>query len=1074
MIEAQGALQTDTVVLHACAADRRVLVWGESAARLRDPRADDQADTDAPFHPFATDADQILGVLGFDALPSRPVRLRLPADVATGRPLPSEPLAFDQGREAEEGAGEIALATFAVEAVEIPFDLYKRFFDAALDRAGESEAGRIVLGESVEFYATLGVLAHHLLAQQRFLPMLYHDQTDLIGGWMAWLGDGKTKERVLALASLMPPAARAAVDDSNHDAWQIMQAVLDGFVDAACRRTLIAEEMTDTIEGRDPTDVQIAWLSGLLGDEHAVRAGEPTRSEMTRRIRRWVGSLEERGQSTTWRLLLRLNEPLEAALEGVDGPPPDSVRWSLSLHLQNTESEHVVVDAVDIWSFARDSVIVEGLQLDSPPELLLAELGRASRFCPPLERALDETEPIEVMLETKEAYTFLREIKPILLESGFAVETPAWWDSPVGRLGARLRIDSEDMDFQEAMTGADAAGPRLGLTSLVGYHWDIAVGGTTLSLHEFEQLAAQKSPLVRIDGRWVEIRPEDVEAAVEFIRTNPGGEMALGEALRLAFGADAKKIGLHVLGVEATGWVSSILGGGKDAEGNAVRTTLPEIDAPPNFQGTLRPYQARGLSWMAFLEQFGFGCCLADDMGLGKTVQLLALLMHERQVAARTGETVKPTLLVVPMSVVGNWLKEAKRFAPELRVMVHHGLERLQGDALVDAATEHDCVITTFALVNRDRETLERVQWGRLVVDEAQFIKNPAAKQSVAVRSLPADKRIALTGTPVENRLSELWSIMEFLNPGFLGTSGEFRKRFSQPIERYRDQTRSEQLRGLVRPFILRRTKTDPTIAADLPEKLETREYTHLTSEQAELYESCVNRMLHAVEESEGIHRRGLVLAALIKLKQICNHPAQLLKEGVGEAGAAPSPSRSGKCTRLMEMVDEVLAEGERCLIFTQFRQMGHLLAAMLRQHFGRGVLFLHGGTPQKAREKMVDEFQNPQGDVPILIVSLKAGGVGLNLTAATHVFHFDRWWNPAVENQATDRAYRIGQTRTVHVHKFVVRGTLEERIDEMIEAKTELAENIIGAGERWLTELDTNQLRDILTLRADAIGDEP
>ncbi len=1091
MTDAQAGLQIDTIVLHACFVRGSVRLWGESAARYGERHSLGSGQTErenTKHHAFAASVADIAHAIGRSAAESaapQTIRLRLPS--APSGPVPSDQLDFAIGRDAE-GDTATGLGSFEAEAFEVPFDEYRAIFDAAIECADTDKAdrfepfgsnepsdrpkARIVLGDSIEFFAILGLFAHHLLAQQRFLPMLYQDQSDLSGGWMAWLGDTKTKERVTALAKLMPPAARAAIGDEEHDPWVILQNVINGFIDSACRRTLIDEEMTDTIDGRDAGDVQIAWLTGLLGEGASVHAVEPNRSEMTRRIRRWVGSLEEQGQSTTWRLLLRLNEPLDEALQGVDGPPPDSVRWSLSLHLQNTESEHVVVDAVDIWSFARDSIIVEGFQLDSPPELLLAELGRASRFCPMLERALDEAEPIEVMLETKEAYKFLREIKPILLESGFAVETPQWWDSPTGRLGARLRIDSEDMDFQGA-EGADAAGPKLGLTSLVGYHWDIAVGGTTLTLNEFEQLANQKSPLVRIDGKWVEIRPEDVAAAVEFIRTNPGGEMALGEALRMAFGADAKKIGLHVLGVEATGWVSSIMGGGKDEDGNAIKTTLPELSEPDNFHGTLRPYQARGLSWMAFLEQFGFGCCLADDMGLGKTVQLLALLMHERQVAAKNGGTVKPTLLIVPMSVVGNWMKEAKRFAPELKVVIHHGLERKQGDELVESALEHDCVITTFALANRDRDTLDRVHWGRLVVDEAQFIKNPAAKQSVAIRSLNAEKRIALTGTPVENRLSELWSIMEFLNPGFLGTSGEFRKRFSQPIERYRDQTRSEQLRGLVRPFILRRTKTDPLIAADLPEKIETREYTHLTSEQAELYENCVNRMLHAVEESEGIHRRGLVLAALIKLKQICNHPAQMLKEPTGEKGLAPSPARSGKCTRMMEMVDEVLAEGERCLVFTQFRQMGHMLASMLRQQMGRGVLFLHGGTPQKAREKMVEEFQNPQGDVPILIVSLKAGGVGLNLTAATHVFHFDRWWNPAVENQATDRAYRIGQTRTVHVHKFVVRGTLEERIDEMIEAKTELAENIIGAGERWLTELDTSQLRDILTLRADAIGDE-
>jgi SNF2 family DNA or RNA helicase len=381
-------------------------------------------------------------------------------------------------------------------------------------------------------------------------------------------------------------------------------------------------------------------------------------------------------------------------------------------------------------------------------------------------------------------------------------------------------------------------------------------------------------------------------------------------------------------------------------------------------------------------------------------------------------------------------------------------------------------VITTYALAHRDRETLGKVQWGRIVLDEAQYIKNPASKQSQAVRALQSHRRVALTGTPVENRLSELWSIMDFLNPGYLGGSSGFRTRFALPIERYKDKQKGEQLRGLVRPFVLRRLKSDPTVVADLPAKLESREFGYLTAEQASLYEACVKRMLTEVDTAEGMQRRGLVLSALVRLKQICNHPSQVLKDWDNVGSRLPDPSRSGKCVRLLEMLDEVIGEGDQSLIFTQFRQMGHILETMIKRRFDRDVLFIHGGTTQPQRTSMVERFQRADGTVPVLLLSLRAGGVGLNLTAATHVFHFDRWWNPAVENQATDRAYRIGQTRTVQVHKFVVRGTLEERIDQMIESKSELAENIIGAGEAWLSELSTDQLRDILTLRNDAIDD--
>jgi SNF2 family DNA or RNA helicase len=425
------------------------------------------------------------------------------------------------------------------------------------------------------------------------------------------------------------------------------------------------------------------------------------------------------------------------------------------------------------------------------------------------------------------------------------------------------------------------------------------------------------------------------------------------------------------------------------------------------------------------------------------------------------------------MSVVGNWIHEARRFCPDLRVLVHHGIGRFQGDEFVSKANNSDAVITTYAIAHRDKDLLQRVHWQRVVLDEAQYIKNPGTKQAIAVRSLPSNTRIALTGTPVENRLSELWSILDFLNPGYLGPAQTFRKRFSLPVERYHDAARGKQLRDLVRPFILRRLKTEPGVAADLPEKLESREFSHLTSEQAALYEQVVARMLAEVDAADGMQRRGLVLSTLIKLKQICNHPSQYLKDFNFELPGAPVVARSGKCVRLIEMLDEVLASGEQALVFTQFRQMGALLASMIRHELDREPLFFHGGTPQAQRVAIVDRFQKADGTAPILLVSLKAGGVGLNLTAATHVFHFDRWWNPAVENQATDRAYRIGQVRTVQVHKFVVRGTLEERIDEMIEQKTELAENIIGAGEAWLTELSTDQLREMLTLRREAVGDE-
>ena len=425
-----------------------------------------------------------------------------------------------------------------------------------------------------------------------------------------------------------------------------------------------------------------------------------------------------------------------------------------------------------------------------------------------------------------------------------------------------------------------------------------------------------------------------------------------------------------------------------------------------------------------------------------------------------------PALVICPTSVVGNWQREMGRFAPELKVLLHHGSDRLTDEAFVQAAGAHDLVVSSFGLLRRDADTLGKIRWSAVIVDEAQNIKNPETRQAQIARKLPADYRIALTGTPVENRLSDLWSIMQFLNPGYLGSQRAFRQEFVVPVERYGDADAAARLRRLVQPFVLRRLKTDPTIISDLPEKNEMKVYCPLTPEQATLYEAVVKDTLEKVESSEGIERRGLVLAMLMKLKQVCNHPAHFLGDGSALAG------RSGKLARLAEMLEEVQSIGDRALVFTQFYEMGEMLRKYLGETLGGGVQFLHGGTPQGQRERMVARFQEEEDAPGIFILSLKAGGTGLNLTRANHVFHFDRWWNPAVENQATDRAFRIGQRRDVQVHKFVCLGTLEERIDDLIESKRALAENVLGTGEAWLTEFSTDQLRDLLALRRDAVAE--
>ncbi|TVQ31383.1 MAG: DEAD/DEAH box helicase [Phycisphaeraceae bacterium] len=1080
-------------VMHVNWTGGALCLWGEQGAGAERASTVDTADAAAAeiggegsgdavatlertrTHSFSVDAADLLEVLqdiGVDVERTSKVELNLLLPSLVARPAPSPKLAHALGMPSSELLEIAGLETWTIPAIAIEPANATRVIEAL------EVTRKTAVGPSVAYFAAAARFARSLAVRQRFVPMLLQEADgELRAMWRPWLSDERTGTEASDLLAAMPPMVRAVVDHFDHQPWLILEDFLNHSVDALCRSVLIHEEMIDAIEGRSGHDDQhVAWLSGLLSSETRAVAKPSDRPTMMRLVRRWIGQLDDRGADVEWRLCLRLTEP--PMDEDVDelsasAAEPDTT-WRLTFHLQSVEQEQVILDAEDIWLATSDAHTVDGRRVQSPGELLLAELARASRLFDPLEAALDVAEPHGLDLNTKQAYTFLREARQLLQEQGFGVITPDWWEQSSARLGVRLEIDAPPAP--EGGVGAQAPEREdglLGLDSLVDYRWRIAVGDRTLSLKEFERLSTMGRPLVRIDGRWVEIRPEDVKAASSFISENPGGQMRVAEALRLAFGADERAEQAPIVGLDASGWVGAIFGG-DDAD-----SPMPMLEQPEGFMGTLRPYQLKGVSWLDFLDRFGMGACLADDMGLGKTIQLLALLLHERERAAKraaeTGEPPKkigPTLLVAPTSVVGNWRREAARFAPSLKVIVHHGADRLDGEEMVRVYSETDMVVTTYALARLDCDRLSKTPWARLTLDEAQNIKNPASKQTRSLRSLDAPRRIALTGTPVENRLSELWSIMEFCNPGYLGPASQFQRRYAAPIERRHDRRRSSQLRSLVRPFVLRRLKSDPDVTADLPDKIETKEMCSLTPEQASLYEATVQRMLSQVDNAaEGMQRRGVVLAALIRLKQICNHPDNLPQQDGPRIEDQPhSAARSGKSTRLMEMLEEIVAAGDQALVFTQFRRMGAILAGMFAQAFDRETLFLHGGTPTKMREQMVDRFQRGDGSAPIFLLSLKAGGLGMNLTAANHVFHYDRWWNPAVENQATDRAHRIGQTRTVHVHKFMVAGTLEERIDQMIEQKTELAENIIASGERWLTELSTSQLRDLLTLRADAV----
>jgi SNF2 family DNA or RNA helicase len=492
------------------------------------------------------------------------------------------------------------------------------------------------------------------------------------------------------------------------------------------------------------------------------------------------------------------------------------------------------------------------------------------------------------------------------------------------------------------------------------------------------------------------------------------------------------------------------------------KSAFAPIADPPTLQGTLRDYQKRGVAWLQYLERLGLNACLEDDMGLGKTLQVITRLLMEREAAPN----LPPTLIIAPTSVLGNWRKEIERFGPRLRTLVHQGAARCKDEQSFKAASnQYEVVLTSFALARLDEKLLRSSKWHRVVVDEAQNIKNPQAAQTRSIIKLAAPHRLALTGTPVENRLRDLWSIFNFLNPGYLGKEAQFRRSFEVPIQKHHDPARSVTLKRLAEPFILRRLKTNKRIIDDLPDKIEQNMYCTLTPEQASLYQAVAKDVERQIGEVEGIERRGLILKTLMRLKQICNHPAQFLGDG-----SAFAPERSHKLERLGEMADELIESGESALIFTQFTEIGSALERYLGHTRHHLTHYLHGGTSASRRDRLVAEFQDADAPPALFILSLRAGGVGLNLTRANLVFHFDRWWNPSVEDQATDRAFRIGQRKNVFVHKFVSLGTMEEKIDAMIEDKKQLSSMVVGTDEAWLTELDNDTFKELIALCGSAV----
>ncbi|MER6090505.1 DEAD/DEAH box helicase [Streptomyces bluensis] len=852
------------------------------------------------------------------------------------------------------------------------------------------------------FWGSAAVLALRLTARGLLLPGLSPTDHD---AWRAGPLRADDLERLRDLAAAMPPEAHAVpLDDVEPLRLPDPERLVRGFLDA------VADSLP-----RSPA-------AALAAGGPAFAAPQPQHLPQQRA---WASDVAA-GHDAGVRLSLRVEVP------GLAHDPPDGSRLPFRVvpQVHSVSDPALVADAAAVWAGT------EAFGPRARMDALLA-LRRAARAWSPLTPLLSAAVPDSLELADDEIADLLGAGTRLLAVAGVDVH---WPRQLAHRLTARAVIGPPD-DGQDP-TGTVSDTPSLLSTdALLAFNWSFALGDQQLTRQELDRLAEANRPMVRLRDQWVLVDPEEVRRA----RAQQDHKVTPVDALGAALTGSAEIDGVRV-DVRPTGWLATLRERLADPEGQE------PVGQPSALAATLRDYQLRGLNWLARMTSLGLGGCLADDMGLGKTITLIALHLHRQTDPSAVG----PTLVVCPTSLMGNWQREIEKFAPGVPVRRFHGSGRS-----LDGLDDGEFVLTTYGTMRLDAPQLAEVAWGMVVADEAQHVKNPYSATAKELRGIGARARVALTGTPVENNLSELWAILDWTTPGLLGRLGTFRTRYAQAVEGGQDPAAAERLARLVRPFLLRRRKSDPGIAPELPPKTETDRAVSLTKEQAGLYEAVVRESLAEISAADHMARRGLIVKLLTGLKQICNHPAQFLKEERPRIAG-----RSGKLELLEELLDTILSEGASVLVFTQYVRM----ARIIEQHLSaRGVSsqFLHGGTPVQEREEMVRRFQD--GAIPVFLLSLKAAGTGLNLTRAEHVVHYDRWWNPAVEAQATDRAYRIGQTRPVQVHRLIAEGTIEDRIADMLLRKRELADAVLGSGDAALTELSDAELADLVELRGGA-----
>ncbi|MEW5896202.1 MAG: DEAD/DEAH box helicase [Nanoarchaeota archaeon] len=922
-----------------------------------------------------------------------PAKIELELPASNGSIMVSNELKLSYGQ--YEDHTLLTKKKFLVDSFILDFKILKDEFLLSEKKAG------FYFGDSYEGFKRAVQFTYSLIARQRFIP--FHRE-----GKSFFQVNLDNHDDFLIFKSLCNELPKSITAKDARPMEEALHAFLSEFTDY-----LIREFVKDLKIGEIPATPSDKWIYGLCKERSKVDEA------LTKSLSEWV-TTRNVGKMQGYYLLFKLKEPDE-----------HEKGWQLSYYLQSKNDPSLLISLKDIWE-NKKKIALQNYKL-----YFIQELGMAAKCSKFIEKSMLKPNPSSILLSENEALSFIKSDSFMLKDFGFVVHIPKITSAKLNSLRVMVNFKKPKILKTASINCFSSA--------LFDFDYEIAVGDSlTLTNEEFYQLSRQKSELVCVNGKWVEVNPDDVKKVISFFEKKK--QLSLSEVIYAGASGEVE-FALETKNFPEE-WGRAFL---------SSRSTSLEKQ-PEAFCGQLRKYQREGYSWLILLRKLGFGGILADDMGLGKTIQAISYLLYLKQAAVK-----KPSLIIAPTSVIGNWEHELQKFSPSLAVYLHHGLMRKKCNfnAKVSSA---DVVITSYGTLRRDKTEFAGILWEVVILDEAQNIKNPYTIQAISIGQLSAQHRLCLTGTPIENRLSELWSLMNFSNSWLLSSWENFKRSFAEPIELNADAEKTIRLRKILAPFILRRLKTDKKIIQDLPEKTEIKEYCPLTEEQATLYQAVLDESLSKIKESAE-NRRMHILATIIKLKQICNHPTNLLKDTQSKF-----LGRSGKLERLCEMVEIFLQNNEKCLIFTQFREMGAILKQTLEEYFSEPVLFLHGQTSRKEREKMIAMFQN-ENKPKIFVLSLKAGGLGINLTAANQVIHFDRWWNPAVENQAADRAYRIGQQRNVFIYKYITSGTIEEKIDELLEAKSALSNVVLAKGGAALTELDDEKLKEIFSLRRDSFA---